>query len=194
VQNCCDAFTNHPSASPQILNHTGHTSAAPPADSVSTTPIAHTAGADNALFAKKSLSQAAKVAPGITIEAGADPKPQEIKVGNELVAEGREVTVLAPSSVGRRADFLVDGKLTELKTVSNAKEGQAASALRSKIKEATKQADRVIIDARDQRGLTKPSALRATEDAVGQLPNSQIKEVRVLGREGNAPYDFTVNK
>ena len=130
----------------------------------------------------------------LAIEAGAGPKPHELKLAAELVARGDHVTILRPSGVGKTPDFVINGKLTELKTMSNVKAADAGTAVTATIKKATKQADRVLIDARGQHGLTKVNAENAVRQAVRSLSKPQIKEVRFIGREGNRTYEFTVKK
>ncbi len=127
----------------------------------------------------------------LTIEAGVEPKPHELKLAAELVARGDHVTILRPSGVGKTPDFLINGKRTELKTMSNVKAPDSATTLTSTIKNATKQADRVLIDARGQNGLTEAKAQSAVQNAIDDLSKSQIKEVRFIGREGNRTYEFT---
>jgi hypothetical protein len=90
-----------------------------------------------------------------------------LKVGAELAGRGHEVIARPASGVGQTADFLVDGKPTELKT---------------------------IIDARNQHGLTEANARAAMQNAVRGLPKSRINEVRLLGRDGNQSFEIVVKK
>jgi hypothetical protein len=117
-----------------------------------------------------------------------------LKVGAELAGRGHEVIARPASGVGKTADFLVDGKPTELKTISNAKTDSAATAVTKTIKEATKQGKNVIIDARNQRGLTEADARRAVENAFRETPKSALSNVQFLGRNGKNSFELTVTR
>jgi hypothetical protein len=81
----------------------------------------------------------------------------------------------------------VDGKPTELETLSNAKAGKAAKTLTTTIVDATKQANRVVIDARDQRGLTEASARDAARNAVKCFQDLKSRTFRSWAGKGTEP-------
>jgi len=130
----------------------------------------------------------------LVLQGGVKLSSDELKVGAELAGRGHEVVARSASGVGKSADFLIDGKPTELKTISNAKTDSAATALTRTIKEATKQGKNVIIDARNQRGLTESKARASMQNAVDELPRSRIDEVRLLGLDGSKAFEIMVKK
>jgi hypothetical protein len=74
---------------------------------------------------------------GKLVLQGAVPlTPDELRVGAQLAGRGKEVIARPASGVGKSADFLVDGKPTELKTISNVRAQTAGSAATKTIKEA----------------------------------------------------------
>jgi hypothetical protein len=129
----------------------------------------------------------------LVVQDEANLSPSEWKTGAELARGGHEVTAI-PRSGEKTADFLVDGKPTELKTMSNAKTDSAGTSVTKTIKAATKQGKNVIIDARSQSGLTEADAQRAVERAVRELPKSRINEVRLFGQDGNTSFEIVVKK
>jgi uncharacterized protein YgbK (DUF1537 family) len=86
------------------------------------------------------------------------------------------------------------GSQPSLKTISNVKADSAATAVTKTIKEATKQAKNVVIDARNQRGLTESRALQAVDRAFRELPKSALSNVQFLGRDGKSSFEFTVTR
>jgi hypothetical protein len=118
----------------------------------------------------------------------------ELKVGAELAGRGHEVIARPASGVGQTADFLVDGKPTELKTISKVKSDSVGTRVTKIIEDATKQGKNVIIDARNQRGLTESKARGAMQNAVRELSKSRINEVHLLGRDGNKLFEIVVKK
>jgi hypothetical protein len=115
----------------------------------------------------------------LILQGGVKLSQDELKVGAELAGRGHEVIARPASRVGQSADFLVDGKPTELKTISNVKSNSVGEAVTKTIEKATKQGKNVIIDARNQHGLNEANARRAVQNAVRELPKSRIKEVHL---------------
>jgi hypothetical protein len=118
---------------------------------------------------------------------------EEAKIANLLVNEGRRVEVIAESNTARTADFLVDGVATELKTVSNITSNDISGALSSRILEGAGQAPNIIIDGRNQAGLTQELAEKSVLRAYGrqrQLKDERISSVRIIGDnfDINIPY------
>jgi hypothetical protein len=130
----------------------------------------------------------------LALQGGVKLSSDELKVGAELAGRGHDVIARPASGVGRTADFLVDGKPTELKTISNVKADSATTAVTKTIKTATKQAKNVIIDARNQRGLTEADGLRAVDRAFRETPKSALSSVQFLGRDGTDSFEFTVTR
>lgn len=98
--------------------------------------------------------------------------PDERKVVNELVAEGKIVEQIPRSTIPgeKTPDFKVDGVLTELKTLKNPNVNTGVG----RIKDAFKQnAEEVIIDARES-GLTKAQAQEILNRAKGTYPDKQL--------------------
>ncbi|MFJ8100448.1 hypothetical protein [Lysinibacillus sp. NPDC096212] len=98
--------------------------------------------------------------------------PDERKVVNELVAEGKIVEQIPRSTVPgeKTPDFKVDGVLTELKTLKNPNVNTGVG----RIKDAFKQnAEAVIIDAREA-GLTREQAQEILTRAKGTYPDKQL--------------------
>ncbi|MGE7114265.1 hypothetical protein [Lysinibacillus sp. NPDC047702] len=98
--------------------------------------------------------------------------PDERKVVNELVAEGKIVEQIPRSTIPgeKTPDFKIDGVLTELKTLKNPNVNTGVG----RIKDAFKQnAEEVIIDARES-GLTKAQAQEILNRAKGTYPDKQL--------------------
>lgn len=129
----------------------------------------------------------------LVLQSGVRLSSDELKVAAELTGRGHEVIARPASGVGKTADFLIDGKPTELKTISKVNRS-VGTAVTETIEEATKQSKNVIIDARNQRGLTEADALASMRRAIDGLPKSRINEVRLLGRNGNQPFELLVKK
>lgn len=120
----------------------------------------------------------------------------ELKVASELAGRGHEITAL-PRSKNQHVstpDFLVDGKPTELKTISNAKVDSVENSVTNTMKRATGQAKNVIIDARKQPGLTEAKARNAVQRAFDDLPKSALSTVQFLGRDGENTFEFTMTR
>jgi len=100
-----------------------------------------------------------------------------------LVKSGHEVVRVPESTIdgSRSADFLIDGKRTELKTLSNVRSPDFTGAVIRRIREAATQAPNVLIDARGQAGMDEEAA-RLIESAVRRSPqDAGITELRIIG-------------
>jgi hypothetical protein len=129
----------------------------------------------------------------VDVEPGRTLTPAEQSVAELLASEGRQVTAkreINAQSV-KNPDFIVDGVNTELKTVSDITSSDISGALSRRIQEASKQASHIIIDARQQAGLSRElaerSAVRAykAQESFGTV---RIEQVRIIGRD----FDITV--
>lgn len=122
-----------------------------------------------------------------TVSAGRTLSAEEAAVAAQLVAEGHTVEALAESSV-RTADFLVDGKRTELKSISNITSQDPSGALARRILDGAGQAPNIIADLRRQAGMTEELAQRAIRRAYGADRAGRIQSVRLIGQG----FDVTV--
>lgn len=122
-----------------------------------------------------------------TVSAGRTLSAEEAAVAAQLVAEGHTVEALAESSV-RTADFLVDGKHTELKSISNITSQDPSGALARRILDGAGQAPNIIADLRRQAGMTEELAQRAIRRAYGADRAGRIQSVRLIGQG----FDVTV--
>jgi Contact-dependent growth inhibition CdiA C-terminal domain len=132
----------------------------------------------------------------LVIEAGRTLTFEESIIANKLAREGKIVEVpIEASNKGiqnvRTPDFIVDGVKTELKTISNLKGKDMSASLSRRILDGAGQGSNIIIDARNQIGMTeeiaKSSILRAY-GAQRKLNNIRISEVRVIGSN----FDITL--
>jgi len=83
--------------------------------------------------------KAAENGGSLTIPAGVRLTPDESKLAADLVHGGDTVEALRPSATGRTADFRVNGKETELKTLSDVRDNEVGNALTATVVAATKQ-------------------------------------------------------
>ena len=140
------------------------------------------------------VGKGARVGGKLLLKDGVKLTPDEAKIAGEFARRGHEVIASAPSRVGKSADFLIDGKPPELKTISHVAPDSAGRAVTQTIKNATRQAKNVVIDARGQRGLTETTARSAVKRALDELPASRIGRIEFLGRDGNRLYEFVETK
>jgi len=140
------------------------------------------------------IDDAASNGAKLILQDGARLNPAESKIASELVARGHDVVAQAPSKIGRSADFVIDGKPTELKTMANVRPDAAGHGLTDLIIKAGKQAHNVIIDARNQRGLTQVKIRSAVENAFGKTSKSDLKSVHVLGRNGSESFEIRMSR
>jgi Contact-dependent growth inhibition CdiA C-terminal domain len=132
----------------------------------------------------------------LIIEAGRTVTFEESIVANKLVREGKVVEVpIEASNKGiqnvRTPDFIVDGVKTELKTISNLKGKDMSASLSRRILDGAGQGSNIIIDARNQIGMTEEIAKSGIKRAYGrldQLGSKRLSEVRVIGNG----FDITI--
>ncbi len=103
--------------------------------------------------------------------------PKEVAYAEELAAKGNDVVVRGKAAAG--ADFIINGVRWEYKQL----EAATINAVRQNIRDALKQASRVIIDGR-KAGLTHADAIRAVAAQANAGRMSTAIEVRVLTRTG----------
>lgn len=147
--------------------------------------------------AREAAQQTAAKTGKLEVEASRTLSPEEQRIADKLVAEGKDVKV--PKEVENQAgvrnpDFEIDGVKTELKTVSNIAKTDAnglSAKLSQRIAEAGNQASNVILDVTEQPGMTKEIAERGVKRAYGNLAklgSEKIQEVRVIGKD----FDVTI--
>jgi hypothetical protein len=123
----------------------------------------------------------------LIVPAGRTLSAEETAIANQLVAEGHTVEAVAESTV-RTPDFLVDGVRTELKSISNLTSSDLSGALSRRIREGAGQASHIIVDVRQQAGMTEEVAQRAVIRAYGADKLGRIQSVRLIGQG----FDVTV--
>jgi hypothetical protein len=107
---------------------------------------------------------------------------------NEMVAGGRTVEVI-PTSTGRTADFLINGQPYELKTmtdVTNQTSDGLSKAISSTAMDARGQSGNIVIDARNQPGMTEDIAQRGIDRAYGadSKTGQKIQSITIITSDG----------
>ena len=82
---------------------------------------------------------------------------------SELLSQGKNVTIV-PRSQGKTADFIIDGVLTELKTLTKA----GTNTLKNAIQKASKQGPQILIDARNV-DVTRSEVIKQIHRAQGNI-------------------------
>ncbi|MHA7201069.1 hemagglutinin repeat-containing protein, partial [Burkholderia pseudomallei] len=108
---------------------------------------------------------------------------------NEMVSGGRTVEVIPSSNVGRSGDFLIDGKKYELKTMTNVVKQDSdglSKAISSTAMDARGQSGDIIIDARNQAGMTPEIAQRGIGRAYSRDTDTgaKIQSITVITPQG----------
>jgi probable HAF family extracellular repeat protein len=141
----------------------------------------------------------------VVIEAGRELTPEEADIAAKLAKEGRLVEALQEGTSNTKrvyySDFLVDGVKTELKTVSNIEVNLSATpakladklsdVLLSRMRDAARQADNVIVDARSQPGINRQIAertLRRAENSIKSLKGP--RQIRIIGPDFDLSLSF----
>ena len=130
----------------------------------------------------------------LVLQGGVKLSSKEADVAALYAERGHQVIAKPATGLGQSADFVIDGKPTELKTLSRVKSNRTGEAVTSTIESASGQAKNIIIDARNQRGLTEAKARNAVKNAVDDLARSRVDTIHFLGRDGNRLYEFTMTK
>nr|WP_223965262.1 hemagglutinin repeat-containing protein [Burkholderia diffusa] len=108
---------------------------------------------------------------------------------NEMVAGGKTVQVIPSSNAGRSADFYIDGAKYELKTmtdVANQTSDGLSKAISSTAMSARSQSGDIIIDARNQPGMTVDIAQRGINRAYSadSKSGSKIQSISIITSQG----------
>ena len=106
-----------------------------------------------------------------------------------MIAGGKTVEVIPSSNAGRSADFLIDGTKYELKTmtdVANQTSDGLSKAISSTAMDARGQSGDIIIDARNQAGMTPDIAQRGINRAFSadSKSGSKIQSITVITSQG----------
>jgi hypothetical protein len=133
----------------------------------------------------------------LVIEGGRTLTFEESIIANKLAREGKIVEApIEASNKGiqnvRTPDFIVDGVKTELKTISKLKGKDMSASLSRRILDGAGQGSNIIIDARNQIGMTEEIAKRGIIRAFSKQTkdaNVRIKQVRVIGKD----FDFSLD-
>ena len=128
---------------------------------------------------------------GIMTSKQSEADERERKVDQYLIDKGHKVEVNPREGVdgaGRQGDRYIDGKLTEYKSIHNVKNATSdgiSSAISNRAMKARGQAPNIIIDTREQVGMTEEIAERGIVRALNAdnvvSPTKKIKEIRVIG-------------
>ena len=110
--------------------------------------------------------------------------PDERKVVDDLVSQGKRVEIIPRSDNSKTPDFYVDGIKTELKTLN----GNSMNTLVKRIGEGFNQgASVVIIDAR-KTGITISDAEQIIARALGKYKNHQFLSIVLCFKRGGEPH------
>ena len=118
-------------------------------------------------------------------EPGSDPDMSEMRLAYYLANQGKNITFRAANSPGRNPDAVVNGAVTEFKSLDP---GATSNTVRRRVQESISrggQARNIIFDARGS-GLTEAEAERSFRRIAG-IANGKIDSVRIIG-DG---YDIT---
>lgn len=113
----------------------------------------------------------------------------EKKFIDEMVMGGRKVEIIPATNAGRSADFFIDDIKYELNTmmnVTNPTSDKLSAALSSTIMNARGQSGNIIVDARNQAGMTAEIAERGIIRALSRdtASGSKIQGVTIITPQG----------
>jgi hypothetical protein len=126
----------------------------------------------------------------LVISDGVRLSKSESAIAAKLVHEGHSVVALKPSTESgvRTADFLVDGKETEFKTVSNITASDVSGKVKNVIQRATGQARDIIVDVSGQAGFTESVAAKTIARLRGGTYGMAFDSVRFIGKDFDEVY------
>jgi len=105
-----------------------------------------------------------------------------------LAKRGHEVVRILESTTAKTADFLVDGKPTELKTISNITGRDFGKSVIKRIREGFAQAPNVLLDARTQPSMNFEAAKRIF-GRIGESAPEGSRTVRIIGKDFDVKAD-----
>ena len=114
--------------------------------------------------------------------------PDEAKFVREMQSKGHTVEIIE-TATGRTPDFLINGMPCELKTISSVADMTVdglSNAVKRRIMDARGQSANIIIDARNQPGMTLDIAEAGARRAIGADMNqgTKIENLVVLTQDG----------
>ncbi len=128
---------------------------------------------------------------GIMTSKQSEADERERSIDRYLEGKGHTVEINPKEGVhdaGRQGDRYIDGKLTEYKSihsVKNATTNGLSAAISSRAMDARGQAPHIIIDTREQIGMTEEIAEIGIKRAYGSddvtFPSKKIQEIRIIG-------------
>jgi len=125
---------------------------------------------------------------GIMTSKQSEADERERSIDQYLESRGHSVEINSQEGVdgaGRQGDRYIDGNLTEYKSIHNVKNVTSnglSAAISSRAIDARGQAPHIIIDTREQTGMTEEIAKRGVERAYGaDKYTKKINEIRVIG-------------
>lgn len=117
------------------------------------------------------------------------PKASERAIDEYLRDAGHDVKLNlkeGKKDAGPQGDRIIDGKLTEYKALSGVKKQTAdglSSAIANRIMNGRRQASEIIVDVRNQSGMTKEIAERGIRRAYGADDKQTIQSIRIIGKD-----------
>ena len=134
-------------------------------------------------------TKASKTVEAVIQQSARFANQSEVKWFGKLLSEGKNVTLLAEKANQKNADFIVNGVVTELKTITGVKNesGKIAQAINDRIKRASKQARSIIVDVTEQAGASIDVVKQGLKKYWGQGSKDAI---RVVGKD----FDQTFTK
>lgn len=127
---------------------------------------------------------------GIMTSKQSEADERERSIDQYLEGRGHSVEINSQEGVdgaGRQGDRYVDGKLTEYKSIHNVKNTTSnglSSAISSRAMDARGQASNIIIDTREQAGMTEEIAEKGINRAYGSdRKERKIQEIRIIGND-----------
>ncbi len=127
---------------------------------------------------------------GIMTSKQSEADERERSIDRYLEGRGHSVEINPKESVdgaGRQGDRYIDGKLTEYKSIHNVKNVTSnglSAAISSRAMDARGQAPHIIIDTREQAGMTEEIAEKGIKRAYGSdRKERKIQEIRIIGND-----------
>ena len=148
------------------------------------------------------VSPAKSASPGVTATPSASRIPgasdEEHAIDEVLRGEGRNVSpnvLEGQPGAGRQGDRIVDGVLTEYKSVSRVEKQTAdalSGAIARRVMDGRGQASQIIVDTRKQAGMTEAIARRGVARAFGadNRTGATINSIRVIGHN----FDIIISR
>ena len=129
--------------------------------------------------------EVAEVSKGKLIGDTTNLTKDELDFVKEQIDKGKEVEII-PTAKTRRPDFVIDGQRFELKTLSGVKDSspdKLSGAIASRIMDGRGQAKDIIVNARNQAGISQEIAERGARRAFGADNKlaGKIQSIKIIG-------------